>query len=299
MPRKASCPPELCRGPFRASDAIRTGLVTAAQIRSSAWRRLYRDVYVWADLAATHATRIAGALLLVPTGAVVAGAVVAGTSAASVYGVRLGDDDRPVEVRSPVPWGPVDGITIHIGAIQPHTRTTHRGIPVTTVLQTAADLGRWLPLIDAVPWIDALLRQRAKTHADAMAYSTTLSGPGSRMAKRALRLCDPRAESSPESVLRVHLHLAGVPVVAQHWVMRGGEVVARVDLALPDICLAIEYDGQWHADHRQLGRDRARLRELNQAGWYVYHVTKEDLRNPDALVRNIKAVIETLRRSRG
>ena len=97
----------------------------------------------------------------------------------------------------------------------------------------------------------------------------------------------------------MHLHLAGVAVVAQYWVMRDGEVVARVDLALPDIRLAVEYDGQWHADRHQLGRDRARLRELDQAGWYVYHVTKEDLRNPDALVRNIKAVIETLRRSRG
>ena len=107
------------------------------------------------------------------------------------------------------------------------------------------------------------------------------------------------AESPPESVLRVHLHLAGMPVVAQHWVMRDGQVVARVDLALPDIRLAIEYDGQWHADPGQLGRDRSRLRELNQAGWYVHHVTREDLRNPDELVRNIVLVAENLRRSRG
>jgi very-short-patch-repair endonuclease len=294
MPPKACRPPELCRRPFRGSAAIRAGLITSAQIRGPAWRRLYRDVYVSADLPQTHATPIAGALLLLPDGA-----VIAGTSAASAYGVPFGDDDRPVEVRTGAPWGPVNGLKIHTGVFPPCATTTHRSVPVTTVRQTAADLARWLPAIDAVPWIDALLRARGKSRADAHAYAAGLSGPGARAAARTLRLCDPRAESPPESVLRVHLHLAGVKVVAQHWVMRDGEVVARADLALPEIRLAIEYDGQWHADHRQLGRDRARLRELNQAGWYVYYVTKDDLRNPDALVQNIKSVIETLRRSRG
>ena len=294
MPRKAYRPPELCRSPFRASVAIRAGLVTAAQLRSSAWRRLYRDVYVSADLPQSHATQITGAILVLPPGA-----VIAGTSAASVFGVRFGDDDRPVEVRTTTPWGPVDGITIHIGSFSSSATTVHRGVTVTTALQTAVDLGRWLPVLDAVPWIDALLRARGKSRTDAVGYAARLSGPGCRAARRALQLCDPRAESPPESILRVHLRLAGLPVVAQHWVMRAKEVVARVDLALPDIRLAIEYDGQWHADPGQLGRDRARLRELNQAGWYVYHVTNEDLRNPDALVRNIKSVIETLQRSRG
>ena len=294
MPRKAFCPPELCRGPFRASIAIRAGLITAAQLRSSAWHRLFRDVYVSAGLPQTHATQIAGVLLLMP-----AGSVIAGTSAACVFGVRLGDDDRPVEVRTCTPWGPVDGIRIHIGSISSSVTMRHRGVPVTTALQTAADLGRWLPMLDAVPWIDALLRARGKTRADALGFATAISGPGCRAATAALHLCDPRAESPPESVLRVRLHLAGLPVVAQHWVMRDGQVVARVDLALPDIRLAIEYDGQWHTDPGQLSRDRTRLRELHQAGWYVYHVTKEDLRDPDALLRNIKSVVDHLQRSRG
>jgi hypothetical protein len=48
--------------------------------------------------------------------------------------------------------------------------------------------------------------------------------------------------------------------------MLGDEFVARADLALPEIRLAIEYDGQWHSDPYQLGRDRARLREINR-GW--------------------------------
>ena len=88
-------------------------------------------------------------------------------------------------------------------------------------------------------------------------------------------------------------------VVPQYWIMRDGQFVARTDLALPELLLAIEYDGQWHADRNQLGRDRARLREINQAGWYVHHITREDLRNPGRMVDEIRAVVANLRRSRG
>ena len=107
-----------------------------------------------------------------------------------------------------------------------------------------------------------------------------------------LELCDPRAESPPESRLRVHIVRAGLPVpTPQFQVFVDGEFLARVDLAWPKIKLALEYDGQWHSDPGQLGRDRSRLRALNQAGWYVYHVTREDLRDVESLMRNLAAVL--------
>jgi Protein of unknown function (DUF559) len=70
-----------------------------------------------------------------------------------------------------------------------------------------------------------------------------------------------------------------------------GFFLARVDLAWPGRLLAIEYDGQWHADRDQLTRDRRRLRALNAAGWQVYPVTRDDLRDIDRLARNILAVL--------
>ncbi|RRO19965.1 hypothetical protein EIL87_03025 [Saccharopolyspora rhizosphaerae] len=66
---------------------------------------------------------------------------------------------------------------------------------------------------------------------------------GSRTAKRAFALLDSRAESIPESVLRVHLNLAGlhrVPQVDVH--DECGHFVARVDLAIEQRKVAIEYD---------------------------------------------------------
>jgi len=235
-----------------------------------------------------------GALLIAPRGS-----VIAGTSAARVWGARQGTDDDPIDVHSPSPFGPVRGIRAHHGTVDPSDTTFCRGVPLTTPLRTAWDIARRLPLLDAVPWIDAVARQRGVSTAELVAYASGRHGMrGVRTAAATFGLCDPRAESPPESVVRVHLHLGGVMVVPQYWIMRDGQFVARADLALPELLLAIEYDGQWHADPNQLGRDRARLREINQAGWYVHHITREDLRNP-VRVDEIRAVVANLRRSRG
>jgi very-short-patch-repair endonuclease len=295
MARVPSRPPELCRGPFRASEAIRDGLLTPAQVRSAAWRGLFRDVYLAADLPHTHEMRIRGAVLFTPPGT-----VVAGTSAATVWGVRFGDEVRPVELRSPTIFGPVRGMTIHVGFLPPDQTTVFRSIPVTSVLRTAFDIACWMRPEAAVPWIDALIHARAVSKSTLVSFAAAQRpGRGTRVARTTLHRCDPRAESPPESELRLLLHTACIMVVPQHWVMRDGEVVARVDLALPDLRLAIEYDGQWHSDPNQLTRDRRRLREISQAGWYVYHVTRDDLRDPDRLIANIRSVIASLERSRG
>jgi very-short-patch-repair endonuclease len=67
-------------------------------------------------------------------------------------------------------------------------------------------------------------------------------------------------------------------------------------LAWPEIKLAVEYDGQWHADRTQLAHDRTRLRALNAAGWRVFHVTDRDMGDLATVLRELKAVHD--RRSR-
>ncbi len=203
-----------------------------------------------------------------------------------------------VEVSSPRIFGPIDGMRIRVVLVNPDETTVFCGLPVSTPAHTAWDLARWLPQMEAVKWIDALGRARALSRDSLTAHVDAHPGmPGSVRAAGTLDLCDPRAESPPESSLRVHLHLAGIPVVPQHLVMHGSTVIARADLALPDLRLAIEYDGQWHADRHQLSRDRSRLRRINQAGWHVYSVTREDMRDIDGLVDNIKAVVAALTRA--
>jgi very-short-patch-repair endonuclease len=106
-------------------------------------------------------------------------------------------------------------------------------------------------------------------------------------------LADPGAQSPTESHLRVRLVLAGLPrPVAQHPVRGPSGLVLHPDLAWPQFRVAVEYDGQWHADPDQLTRDRYRLNQLVAAGWLVLHVTGRRLhREFPALVREIRAAL--------
>ncbi len=105
-----------------------------------------------------------------------------------------------------------------------------------------------------------------------------------------MRLCDPRAESVPESKVRVSLIGAGLPPpVPQFRVTAAdGSFIARVDLAWPQWKFAIEYDGQeFHGQSIHLDHDRARWRALNNVGWRVYPITKRDLHDIPALMADI------------
>jgi very-short-patch-repair endonuclease len=64
-----------------------------------------------------------------------------------------------------------------------------------------------------------------------------------------------------------------------------------VDLALPDLELAVEYDGAWHGEALQLTKDRRRMNALTAVGWKVLYVTAADLRDPAALVAKVRAFI--------
>jgi hypothetical protein len=120
-----------------------------------------------------------------------------------------------------------------------------------------------------------------------------VGGRGARNARQTIGLADPRAESPPESRLRVILALAGLPAVPQHTVRdRDGAFAARVDLAFPDQRVAVEYDGAGHAAPGQLTKDRRRLNRLVAAGWTVIHVTAADLHGAETLVARVRALLE-------
>src|SRR5690606_35632822 len=65
--------------------------------------------------------------------------------------------------------------------------------------------------------------------------------------------------------------------------------VARVDLAYPELKIAIEYDGDGHrSDREQWRRDIRRQRELERRGWIVIHLTQADLDDPDAFLTHLR-----------
>lgn len=281
---------------FRGRDVVGAGLLTRKQLTSGAWRRLFRDVYADATLPETHELAIAGAALIAPPVA-----VFGGRSAAYLLGAEsLADAAAPVEVIVPDAdrFGPVTGLRIRRTALpRSDVRSVGRYL-CTTPVRTALDIAGREPLRDAVVVLDVLLARGLVHPEDLAGHAAALpTGRGVRRARRAVTLADGRAESPPESVLRLLLTTAGLTPVPQYVVRDAdGQFVARVDLAFPERRVAVEYDGAWHGKPGQLARDRRRLNALVAAGWTVVHVTAADMYEPDSVVTAVRALLASTER---
>lgn len=272
----------LLRAELLATVGGRSALDRA--LADGTWQRVLRGTYAPGRVAMDLELRSRAAQRLLPAHALVADRCLLWL---------LGVDVLP-------PGPPVLEVVVPRGAIVPHradvrARTALVG-PGDRVLvgtqrlrclrpaRAAADLLRRLPLAEAVVVADAV------GHAELVAAGD-LSGElnrqarlrGVRQARRALALSDPRAESPPESRLRLALVLADLDPVPQYVVRVDGRFVARVDLAFPAQRVAVEYDGRAvHSRDDVFARDRQRQNELVRAGWTVLRFTAEDLRSGGA-----------------
>lgn len=158
------------------------------------------------------------------------------------------------------------------------------GLRVTTPIRTAWDLGRNRWPDRALPALDQLLRLEVFTKEELIAGVERFRGMRWVTILRAVApLADGRAESPPESVLRLRwietLHFTPVP---QLEVWHGPEFLARLDLASEEHGLGAEYDGvEWHDTPDQREHDRAR-RALceRRAGYHIVPFVKENLFGP-------------------
>jgi hypothetical protein len=289
MPPRAAVPPALRHQVFRGSAAVRDGLLTPAQLRSRAWRRLFPGVYAHRDLDVTHAVLArAAAAIVVP------GAVVTGASAAVLWGVPLAGPTDDVELTVPpgrhavrVPGTRVRRARLPVG----HVRRVG-GLPVLAPEACAVELAGRAPLEDAVIAVDRMTVGGTAALPQVRALADRATGPGSRRARSACALADGRAESPQETRLRLLVGRSGLPEpIAQFRVLDRGRFVARVDFAWPERRVALEYDGLWHGDPRQFAADRARLNRLTAAGWTVVFVTAADLHRPAELTARIAAAL--------
>ena len=288
MPIPPARPAGLRGRVFRGSAVVRRGLLTPKQLRSSAWVRLRQDVYADAALPVTHRLLVGAVGLTLP-----AGAGFAGLSAAVLWGVPdVAGVDDPVEVLLPAGrrWNAGSGVRVR--TVLPGQRLVQRGPwRLLPRAETAVDLIRFGDSDAAVVLLDRLV-QAGLTHLEDVQAAVALLPRcrGSAQASRVARLADGLAESPQETRLRLLLQRAGMPPVAQYRVHDEGGFIARVDFAYPEVRVAVEYDGLWHAERRAFLDDRRRLNRLNAAGWVVLHVTLDDLRRPEALVARVRAL---------
>ncbi len=288
MPIQPSRPPQLRGRVFRGSDVTRQGLLTPKQLRSTAWVRLRQDVYADASLPVTHRLLVTAVGLTLP-----AGAGFTGRSAAVLWGVPdVAGPDDPVEVVTTVGRRWNAGAGVRVRTLLPGQRLVQRGAwRCLPRADTAVDVVRFGDRDEAVVLLDRLVQAALATLDDVRAAAALLPAcRGSAQARLVARLADGLAESPQETRLRLLLHRAGMPPVAQYRVVDERGFVARVDFAYPELRLAVEYDGLHHAERQAFLDDRRRLNRLIAAGWVVLHVTLDDLRHPDRLLVRIRAL---------
>ena len=286
--RPASVPPQLRADVFRGVDAVRAGLLTRRQLQGPTWRRLFRGVYVHVGVEVTHELRAAAACLLLPE------ALVTGRSAAVIWGVPLAEtwDDVELTVLPPAHPCRLPGVRVRRAQLPAEHRWRRAGVPVTTPEATAVGLAGCLEGDDAVIAVDQMVASGIVDLGPVRALALTQRGPRSARARAVCALADGLAGSPQETRLRLLIHRSDLPVpVAQHRVMVGDREVARPDFAWPDLKVAVEYDGLWHAEPGQFAKDRARLNRLREAGWTVVFVTAADMHRPAELIARIAAAL--------
>jgi very-short-patch-repair endonuclease len=106
-------------------------------------------------------------------------------------------------------------------------------------------------------------------------------------------LLDGGSESPMESELRTHLVLGGITGMKTNWRVNANGFNYRIDVAIPDRMVAIEYQGDYHRDPAQWRLDMTRISRLEAAGWIVVQINADDLRNPVELLARIRRVLAT------
>ena len=279
----ARLPHPLPARPFTRDWATAHGLsndVLRALVMCGALRRPLRRVYVDAGIPDSTDLRIDALALVAPPRCVVCD----WTSTwiwtghdqpnahlqvprPSVFRFRGSDRTRHGAVRSGERWFlPGDVVPVRDGLL------------VATPLRTAWDMGRFEHKYVALGAMDALMRSDGFSLAELVEGVARFSRQRGVVQLRALApLVDPRAESIPESALRLHwLEIPSAPRPTPQLVVpvRGHDY--RLDLGCEELAYGAEYDGEeFHTADEDRKHDGQRREAISEdLGWSIEVFTK-------------------------
>ncbi|RAV06795.1 hypothetical protein DQP55_23595 [Mycolicibacterium sp. GF69] len=270
---------------FIGSEAVATGRVSRHELKR--WfRPVFRGVYAPNGVELSIRDRAIAAWL-----ASRRRGVIAGVAASALHGAPWVDPSQPIEL-SAVRIRPQPGLIPRADIIADDEVTMIGGLPVTSRVRTAFDIGRRLHRTEALARLDALMWNqhydidkvaqlgRRHSHVTGLARLSEL-----------LPLVDGGAASIPESRVRLWLHDAGLPrPETQIPVIIGHRPQAWLDMGWQEFHVAVEYDGDHHRkNRRQYVKDIARLRMLESLGWIVVRVIAED--KPRDVVARVEAAL--------
>lgn len=184
------------------------------------------------------------------------------------------------------------------------TITIGRSIECTSPVCTWAHYGGILSLRELIVLGDSMMRRDGRltraTPDDFRSYLESAGGfHGIRNCKRALSLMRENTDSSQETRTRLVPMLFGLPEPEVNVMVRlpDGRAVF-LDMAYPDLRIAIEYDGGYHRfSGAQVLSDDQRREALESMGWIYIKVTVLSLRTEDGeerLAQRIASAIEAV-----
>lgn len=172
------------------------------------------------------------------------------------------------------------------------------GVRVTTVERTWCDLAaQGLDLAALVAAGDFVIwRRHPLTTVGSLAEASARypGRRGTRTRRRALELVSDRADSAPESELRVAIIEAGLPIPLVNAPVLDvqGSFVAQPDLTWAPQKLALDYEGDHHrTDRAQWHKDLERFSRLQEIGWTALRASAADYRDPARLLTRLAVIL--------
>jgi len=262
------------------ADQARAAGLTRQQIRwltrSGAWKAIRPKVYALVGVPPTWVQAVAAAVLAVGPEAWASHA----TAAALWAMPRI----EPYAIEVVTPLGRrvgLPGVTGHrSSALFTKDLSAHRRVPVTTPERTLVDLSaRMAPDQLGTILDDGLRRRLIRLDRVGACVGRLACAPGRSPATVHALLAerlpgyDPGDSDLETQVLRI-LVTAGLPPPVQQHRVRLGNRSVKIDLAYPELLVAIELDGwEFHGNRTAFDQDRARANLLVAAGWTLLRFT--------------------------
>ena len=259
------------------------------------WRRVGRGVYVQAteptDKRSDALARIIGL-----NARLTAETCFSHTSAAVLLGLPLWEASAVTHVfqHSSASKDHSAAIVRHRPFPRPEDILQIDGITATTLVRTAWDCATLLRPLGGLVVMDAALRAGADPAELEDRASTSVGRRGSARARSVLQLADGGSESAWETACRFTLLRAGLPIPQTQIPVATRLGTFWADLGWAEWRVLLEYDGR----SKYLGREadafiqeKRRHDAIVEEGCRLIHVTRDDLRDAQALIGRVTALL--------
>ena len=299
--RRLAAVAELQHGLFTREQAEECGLGRSTRSRrlgEGRWERVQPGVFRFAGAPSSWMQQLAAACLTCD------GLVISHRAAAALWELN-GVAGELVEVSHAAGMRPrLAGAVVHrAGAIASLGKASRHGLPVSPVPRTLIELAGVAQADVVERALDDALRRRLVTMEHLYRSLDRVLSLKVHGAPVMRALLERRGDgwsvpgSFTEAWIIKTLLRHGLPAARRQYEVRSddGKFLGRVDLAYPEVRVAVEIDTyRYHSSRSDWSHDQTRSNQLAGAGWTILRVTPETVReNPTAVIDDIHRALQS------